>query len=175
MPHSLLALVYNWFINYYMTYIIENKFAVLTYIELFQISVTLWYNYENKWGFSYIFYDYYNNIIQCDLLQQQWQGSDEVETFANFPDKIFSHRGPWTINGRLQLLYTAVANFTGLALNISPDAVVEGVQVRRLWRPEILGPKVHVWPPPLLNNVWGVRRSTILLEYVVCISSYFLT
>ena len=30
------------------------------------------------------------------------------------------------------------------ALNTRPDAVAEGVQVRRLWRPEVLGPKVHV-------------------------------
>ena len=55
------------------------------------------------------------------------------ETLANFTDEIFSHRGLWTITGRLQLLYTAVANCTGLALNMRPNAVVEGVRVRRLW------------------------------------------
>ena len=47
------------------------------------------------------------------------------------------------INGRIQLLYTAVANFTGFALDMRPTAVVEGVQVRRLCRPEVLAPKVH--------------------------------
>ena len=89
------------------------------------------------------------------------------ETLANFVDEFFFHRSPWTINGRLQLLYTAVANFTSLALNMRPDAVVEGVQVRRLWRPEVFRPKAHVWSQPLLNNFCGVCRRTILLEYVV--------
>ena len=31
-----------------------------------------------------------------------------------------------------------------IAFNMCSDAVVEGVQVTRLWRPEILGPKAHV-------------------------------
>ena len=131
------------------------------------------YEYENKWAFHTFIM-----IITIILFNVTSSSSNDTaqtrsETLANFADEIFSHRGPWTINGWFQLLYTAVANFTGLAFNMRPDAVVEGVQVRRLWRPEVLGPKVHVWPQPLLNNVCGVCRRTILLEYVVCISSYF--
>ena len=70
------------------------------------------------------------------------------------------------INRRLQLLYTAVANFTGLAFNMRPDGVVEGVQVRRLWRPEVLGPKVHVLEV-FEHFLRCVYRRTILSEYVV--------
>ena len=94
------------------------------------------------------------------------------ETFANFADEIFSHRGPWTIDGRLQLLCTGVANCTGLASNMRPDTVVEGVQVRRVaarspWA------RSSCLTPATLANVCGVCRRTILLEYVVRISGYF--
>ena len=57
-------------------------------------------------------------------------------------------------------------------LSMCRAAVVEGVQVRRLWRLEVFGPKVHVLPQPLLDYFCGVCMRTILLEYVVCISSY---
>ena len=49
------------------------------------------------------------------------------KTLASFADEIFSHRGSRNNNGGLQLLYTVVANVTGLALNMRPDPVVEDV------------------------------------------------
>ena len=129
---------YNAYMYIYIYYICFSQIqgcskALLHWYFYFKVSeITIYKNTKTNGAFNT-----WIRIIAVILFNVTSFSSNDTdqtrsETPANFADKMFSHRGPWTINGRLQLFYIAVANFTGLALNMRPDVVVEGVQVRWL-------------------------------------------
>ena len=68
-----------------------------------------------------------------------------AERFAHVHNVLLVHPLPLLLDGQLQLSKIFVANFTSLGLNLPPDAVVQGIQIRALWRPESLRPELHVF------------------------------
>ncbi len=75
-----------------------------------------------------------------------------TEGVTHIDDVVLAHLLPLSLNRGLQVGNAVVAHSAGLGLHLPPDAVVQWVQVRALWRPEVLGPKIHVFGHPILHT-----------------------
>ncbi len=83
---------------------------------------------------------------------------------APVDDALGGHAIPLLIHRGLEGINIGVANSTGPGLNLPPESKVQGVGIRGVWRPELLGPEWDVGLQPLLGLLGGVGGGAILLE-----------
>ena len=88
------------------------------------------------------------------------------EGLTHVHDVVPLHGPPLVGDGAPQVVDTTVADTAGPALNVPPDAEVQGVEVRALWRPGCLRPELHVLLHPLLDDIGRVGRGAVLLEHI---------
>jgi len=90
------------------------------------------------------------------------------EPAASGPDVLWQHRAPGWLDGWWQRPHIQMRSSASLLGNVGPNAVVQGVQVWAVWRPDVVWPKLDVIVlKPLLCLLGCVAQGTILHQHVI--------